>query len=137
MTTRSNVEDRGLLNVIIFSPSFDSFLNLLSRTLFATLLIGLVWLPGLSMSSAMAAPINAGEQAERIISQVVEPVEGDRMSSLITCLPKQLSQPDLKRTLSEMGNDQIERILSLKSNPKLSQAETELKDCLSLKGFTN
>ncbi|NJN60069.1 MAG: hypothetical protein HC879_22620 [Leptolyngbyaceae cyanobacterium SL_5_9] len=59
------------------------------------------------------------------------------MSALITCLPKQLSQPDLKRTLSEMGNDQIERILSLKSNPKLSQAETELKDCLSLKGFTN
>jgi hypothetical protein len=137
MTTRSNVEDRGLLNVIIFSPSVDSFLNLLGRTLFATLLIGLIWLPGLLMDSAIAAPINASEQAERIISQAVEPIEGDRMSALITCLPKQLSQPNLKRALSEMGNDQVERILSLKSNPKLSQAEIELKDCLTRKGFTN
>lgn len=44
---------------------------------------------------------------KEVASQLVDStsVEGDRMSALITCLPKQLShQPNLKRFLNAMGN---------------------------------
>ncbi|NJL20457.1 MAG: hypothetical protein HC895_05995 [Leptolyngbyaceae cyanobacterium SM1_3_5] len=68
--------------------------------------------------------------------QVVEsPAQSDRLLALADCLPKRLSQPNLKQAWSEMGNDQFERILHLTDNPKLSEAETELKDCLNRKGF--
>jgi len=68
------------------------------------------------------------ETASRLVSSTS--VEGDRLSALITCLPKQLSQPDLKRALGEMGNDQLERAFNAKTNPKLSQAEADLATCL-------
>lgn len=61
--------------------------------------------------------------------------EGERLTALIACLPKQLSQPSFKRALSEMGDDQLERAFNLKASPKLSQAEIELKGCLNRKGF--
>lgn len=138
MTTRSTVKNRSLLSLACANPSVDWFFTWSGRTLLAILLIGLTWLPGLPISSALAAPVvTVAEKIEGIVSQVVGSAEGDRMNALTTCLPKQLSQPNLKRALSEMGNDQIERILSLKADPKLSQAETELRDCLSRKGFTS
>ena len=137
MTTRSSIKNRGLLNFGVFSPSFDRFLSLLGRTLFAGLLISLIWLPALS-NPALAVPIVAtgtpGESSAQIIDSVAK---SNRLSAFIACLPKELSHPSLKRALDEMGNDQLERIFNLKSNPKLSQAEIELKSCLNSKGFTS
>jgi hypothetical protein len=131
MTTSSSIKNRGMLTFVVFKPSFDRFVSLLGRILFASLLISLIWLPGLSMKSALAIPEGSQEQ---IIDSAAK---GDRMSAFIACLPKQLSQPSIERALSEMGDDQLERIFNVKSNPKLSQAETELKSCLNSKGFTS
>jgi hypothetical protein len=134
MTTQST-KALGFLGSVVFAPFSKRFLSLIGRTLFAAVLISLIWLPGLS-SSALAVPtVTAATNAETLVAQTVVTAEGDRTSALITCLPKQLSQPNLQRALGEMGNDQVERIFSLKSDLKLSQAETELKDCLSRKGF--
>jgi hypothetical protein len=138
MTTRSSMKNRDLLIFGVFSPSFNRFLSLLGRTLFASLLISLIWLPGLSINSALAVPIVTAAAPEEVASQIVDSAaQGDRLSAFIDCLPKQLSQPSLKRALDEMGDDQLERIFNLNSNPKLSQAEIEFKSCLKSKGFTN
>jgi hypothetical protein len=132
MTTSSSIKNRGVLTFVVFKPSFDRFVSLLGRILFASLLISLISLPGLSMKSALAMP--EGSQEQIIDSPAAK---GDRLSAFIACLPKQLSQPSIERALSEMGDDQLERIFNVKSNPKLSQAETELKSCLSSKGFAS
>jgi hypothetical protein len=76
----------------------------------------------------------AAAMPEGITAQNVDFSEDDRLKALVGCLPKQLSEPSLKRALSEMGNDQIERAFNLKVNPKLSEAETKLQNCLSRKG---
>lgn len=133
MTTCSNLKKRGLSGSVTFSSSFDRLLSLLRGTLLVCLLIGLVGLSGFSASPALAAPT-----PDSTSSQVVKPAaESERAIAFLACLPKQLSKPNLQRTLSEMGNDQAERILNLKADHKLSQAEAELKDCLNRKGFTN
>lgn len=138
MTTRSTIKNRGLLNFGVFSSSFDGFVSLLVRTLMKSLLISLIWLPGLSMNPAIAVSIVAAGMPEGSSEQIVDSAaQSNRLSAFIDCLPKQLSQPSLKRALDEMGDDQLERIFNLKSNPKLSQAEIELKSCLNRKGFTS
>lgn len=138
MTTRSSIKNRGLLNFGVFSPSFDRFLSLLSSTLRASLLISLIWLLGLSINPALAVPIVAAGIPEGSSAQIIDSVaKSNRLSAFIACLPKELSHPSLKRALDEMGDDQLERIFNLKSNPKLSQAEIELKSCLKSKGFTS
>ena len=108
-------------------PSFN-WVKPLRHALLAVLFS--LCLPVLFSSPALAlsAPTAASQKAA---------AESDRMAALVACLPKQLGQPDLKRTLSEMGNDQLERMLNLKPDPKLSQAETELKTCMNRKGFFN
>jgi len=108
--------------------TFNEFLNLLRRTLLIGLVAGLTWLPGLTFNSALAMP-NA-------LGAIATPAKDQHLSALISCLPKQLSQPSFKRAWDEMGNDQLERVFNLKTNPKLSQAEIELKNCLNRQGFT-
>lgn len=110
--------------------TFHQFLNLLRRTLLTGLLASLIWLPGLPFSSALAMP-------NSFVSVIATPVKGgERFDALISCLPKQLSQPNLKRAWGEMGNNQLERAFHLNTKPKLSQAETELRICLNRQGFT-
>ncbi|WP_193200762.1 hypothetical protein [Nostoc sp. MG11] len=110
--------------------SFNQFLNLLRRTLLTGLLAGLIWLPGLPFNSAIAMPNS--------LASTATPAKGDeRLIALISCLPKQLSQPSFKRAWDEMGNDQLERAFNLKTNPKLSQAEIELNNCMKRQGFTS
>jgi hypothetical protein len=137
MSVSSSIKNRGLLS-IASSPSYNRMLNLLRRTLLTSLLIGLIWLPGLSFGSAFALPNVVTTPVEVALQPVrATSTENARMNALITCLPKQLSQASLKRAWSEMGDDQIERAFNLKSNPKLSEAEIELKSCMSRQGFTN
>jgi hypothetical protein len=132
MTTSSNVKSYSLPGFFPFSSIFGRFPTWLRRTLSMSLLVSLIWLSVLPVHPAVAGAITVTSPSERITMQAVDSTtEADRMTALITCLPKQLSQPNLKRALSEMGNDQLERAFNLKANPKLSQAEVDLANCLS------
>ena len=131
MNTDSSVKSYSPSNFFRFRASFARSLNLLRRSLFVGLLVSLMLLSGLSIQPALAKPI-AAAMPGAIASQVVNSAgDGNPMNALITCLPKQLSQPNLKRALSEMGNDQLERAFNLKANPKQSQAEINLANCLN------
>jgi hypothetical protein len=137
MTARLSISRPFFQNRTMFSLSFNQCLSLLRRTLFASVLAGLIWLPGLSLNPLRAEPIVAAAVSEGIGSQVVDSdVNSDRRTAFLSCLPKQLSQPSFKRAWSEMGNDQLERAFNLKANPRLSLAETEMESCLSQKGYT-
>jgi hypothetical protein len=120
------------------SHGLNWFLSLLHRTLLISFLTSLIWLPGLFLAPALAMPNAAVAASEETASQAAgsTTARDARMLAFIDCLPKQLSKPNFNRSMGEMGNDQLERILFLKSNPKLSQAEVELKSCLNRKGFT-
>jgi hypothetical protein len=128
MNIRSSIASHGL----------NQFLNLLYRTLLMSFLTSIIWLPGLFLAPALAMPNAAIAASEETASQAVDSTTARdaRMLAFIDCLPKQLSEPNFNRSMGEMGNDQLERIFNLKSNPKLSQAEVELKSCLNSKGFT-
>ncbi|NJL49801.1 MAG: hypothetical protein HC929_23260 [Leptolyngbyaceae cyanobacterium SM2_5_2] len=126
----------------IMSYSLNRFLSFLQRTLLVSLLISLIWSLGLSTAPVLAMPNVAVTTPEEVVSSISNATtsspSGDaRLNAVISCLPKQLSEPSFKRAMSEMGNDQLERVFNLKPNPKLSQAEIELASCLSRKGFTN
>lgn len=138
MTSSSNLQ--ADVSSFVRSTSLSNLiLGLFRQALLAGLLIGLLWLPGLALGAANAAPRQPVALAGEVVSQLIgsPSLEGDRMSAFTACLPTQLSQPSLKRALSEMNNDQLQRIFNLKVNPKLSQAEMELQSCMSLKGFTH
>lgn len=133
MTISSGVKNYSLSNFVVPILFRNQVLSLLKQTLLTSLLIGLIWLSGLPLNSALAMPSVVTAMPRELASQLVDStsIDDDRMSALITCLPKQLSQPNLKRALSEMGNDQLERAFNLKANPKLSQAEIDLANCLN------
>lgn len=137
MTINSDVENDSLSSFVIPILFRNRILNLLQRTLLTGLLISLIWLPGLPLNPALAMSSVVTAVPREIASQLVDStsVESSRMSALITCLPKQLSQPNLKRALSELGNDQLERAFNLKADPKLSQAEIDLANCLNRQGL--
>jgi hypothetical protein len=120
----------------LVSHGLNRFLRLLHRTFLMSLLTSLIWLPGLFLTPALAMPSAA--VSEEVASQSVSftAARDSRMLAFIDCLPKQLSKANFNRSMGDMGNDQLERMFNLKPNPKLSQAEIELKSCLSSKGFT-
>jgi hypothetical protein len=137
MATHLNMGKPFQKDSTMFYPFFNQILSVLRRTLFISVLIGLIWLPGPALNPLLAEPIVTTAVVEEMDSQVVDStVKSDRKIAFLACLPKQLSQPSLKRAWSEMGNDQLERAFNLKTNPRLSLAETEMESCLSYKGFT-
>jgi hypothetical protein len=138
MTTHSNLKRNSLLTSIISSHFYTQAVNVLRRTFLISLLIGLIWLPGLPLKPALALSSGVAALPGEIVLKPDDSsaTEGDRLSAFISCLPKQLSQPSFKRALSEMSDDQLERVFNLKANPKLSQAEIELTNCMHSKGFT-
>jgi hypothetical protein len=137
MTTHLSMGKPFQKDSTMFYPFFNQILSVLRRTLFISVLIGLIWLPGPALNPLLAEPIVTTAVVEEMDSQVVDStVKSDRMIAFLACLPKQLSQPSLKRAWDEMGNDQLERAFNLKTNPRLSLAETEMESCLSYKGFT-
>jgi hypothetical protein len=131
MTTRFNVKNYNPVSFFVLSPFSNRALSLLRQTLLTSVLIGLIWLSESSLSPAFAMPDAA--ISEKTISRVIDSAsaESARMNALITCLPKQLSQADFKRAWNEMGDDQLQRAFNLTANPKLSQAEIELKSCMN------
>lgn len=132
MTTLSSLKNHSPAPFVGFSFAFNQLTDRLSRMLLTALLVGLLWLPGLFFNPALALPLKTVTVSETMPPQVIKvSSEEDRTSALIACLPTVLSQPSLKRALSEMGNDQLERMFNLKVAPKLSEAEVALANCLS------
>jgi hypothetical protein len=132
MTTLSSLKNHSPAQFFGISCSFNQLTDRLPRTLLTALLVGLLWLPGVLFNPALAMPLKAATVSEMMTPSVVKlSPEDDRTSALVACLPTILSQPSLKRALSEMGNDQLERVLNLKAAPRLSEAEVALANCLS------
>ena len=109
-----------------------SFLKQLGAAVLSCALVITVWLG--TVPSAQAAATG---------NRVVPTTENSkRIQAIATCLPAKLTIQEqdagnrIANALSEMKNDQLERILNITDNPKLSQSEIEFKTCLQQKGFT-
>ncbi len=137
MSTFLSFKRQGMSTGMNLKSSFTVLLNSLRRTIFSSFLLSLICLTGFSVNPTLADASTAVGIPEIASQSLANAAEGERISSLINCLPKQLSQPSFKRAWSEMGNDQLERALNLKINPKLSQAELELKQCLNQKSLAS
>jgi len=132
MAINLSTKNRDRSNGFGCKEFFGQIPSLIRQTLLTGILVGLIWLPGFLISPAFAVasgdvlPVDVAPQA---VSSTA--TEGDRIAAVAACSPKQLSQPSLKRALNEMGNDQLERVFNLKANPRLSQAELDLANCLT------
>ncbi|AFY58735.1 hypothetical protein Riv7116_6394 [Rivularia sp. PCC 7116] len=111
---------------------FKSMLRQLGAVAISGLLVITVWLGAISSAQAAATG-----------NPVVPTTENSkRIQAIATCLPEKLTIQEqdagdrIANALSEMKNDQLERILNITDNPKLSQSEIEFKTCLQQKGFT-
>ena len=93
MTSNSTVHQSNRPSSVLGISPVNYFLNLLRRILLASTLVStiviLLWLPGLSIT-ASAMPINSTATPGSITSQGIDSAaDGDRISALIDCLPKQ------------------------------------------------
>lgn len=111
--------------------NFKSFLKQLGGVVLSSALVVTIWLG--SVPSAQAAISG---------NSVVPTTENSRIQAIASCLPAKLTIQEkdagnrIANALSEMKNDQLERIYDVTDNPKLSQSEIEFKNCLQQKGFT-
>ncbi len=103
----------------------------LGGVILSGLLIVIVWLGTIQQAQAAAG------------NSVVPTIENSkRIQAIASCLPAKLTIQEqdagnrIANALSEMKNDQLERIYDVTDNPKLSQSEIEFKNCLQQKGFT-
>ncbi|XGV97518.1 MAG: hypothetical protein ACAF41_32960 [Leptolyngbya sp. BL-A-14] len=132
MTTLARLKNHSPVLFAGISFALNQITDRFARMFLTALLVGLFWLPGLFLNPALALPLKAATLSDTMTPKVVKVApQVDRTSALVACLPTVLSQPSLKRALSEMGNDQLERVLNLKADPKLSEAEVALANCLS------
>ncbi len=108
-----------------------NFLKQLGAAVLSGALVITVWLG--TVPSAQAA---TGAPAVPTIEN------SKRIQAIASCLPAKLTIQEqdagsrIANALSEMKNDQLERILDITDNPKLSDSEIEFKTCLQQKGFT-
>ena len=82
-------------------------------------------------------PAYAGDDLEAL--QYIA-ADGQDLTAIAQCLPKELSQPSLERALRESGNDFLQKVFSTKDNYqeyKIDQAEAEYLSCLKSKGFVS
>lgn len=96
------------------------------------LIVTLAWLQGAVMSPAYAlfGQNNSG--------QFVAP-DGRDLTAMVNCLPNELSEGDLKRAISEAGNDYLERVFQTKDrygDYDISEAEERFQACLRRNGIT-
>ncbi|MEM9923744.1 MAG: hypothetical protein AAF915_08355 [Cyanobacteria bacterium P01_D01_bin.50] len=118
-----------------------NFTNIFKQ-LEAVVLSGLLAI-ALSLGVVPHAQANNINVAAAAGSPVVGTTENSkRIQAIASCLPAQLTIQNrdvgnrIARTLSEMTNDQLQRIFDITDTPKLSDAEIEFKTCLQQKGFT-
>jgi len=106
------------------------------RKVLQSLLFGLlISLASLGLGLAQPAYADASQTSEQYLA-----ADGTDLTAVALCLPKELSQPSLKRALRESGNDFLQKVFSVKddySDYKLDKAEAEYLDCLESKGFVS
>jgi hypothetical protein len=106
------------------------------RSVAQSLLLGaLIALVSLGFSIAQPAYADAGQSSEQYIA-----ADGTDLTAIALCLPKELSQPNLKRALRESGNDFLQKVFSVKNDYteyKIDQAESQYLDCLESQGFVS
>jgi hypothetical protein len=98
------------------------------RVAIATL-AGMLWLLS-SLVTPAYADNSAG--ARRFIA-----ADGTDLTAMAQCLPRQLSQGNLSRALSESKNDFLEKVFDMKENYsdyKLGDSEIEYLACVESKG---
>ncbi|MGB7443367.1 MAG: hypothetical protein WA919_20055 [Coleofasciculaceae cyanobacterium] len=105
----------------------------------AIVLVGVVLLIGSPATYANYAQLFSTERTPQLVVET----KSERLEAVMACLPKQLANSSdldfkarLKQAMTEMSNDQLERVFDLTDNPKLSEAEIQFKNCLREKGFT-
>lgn len=111
--------------------NFNSIIRSIRRWAVLGLIATLAWLQGAIMSPAYAL-FGQGNDA-----RVVAP-DGRDLTAMVDCLPKQLSEGDLKRAISEAGNDYLERVFQTKDNYgeyDISEAEEQFQACLRRQGI--
>jgi hypothetical protein len=106
------------------------------RRVAQSLLLGLlVAVVGLGFGFAQPAYADDGQSSEQYVA-----ADGTDLTAIALCLPKELSQPSLKRALRESGNDFLQKVFSVKdeyTEYKIDSAEAEYLDCLESKGFVS
>ena len=118
--------------------NFIHILKQIKVAVLSGLLVMTFWL-GVIPSAQADNASNAANTANPAVPTVEN---SKRIQAIASCFPKELTIQNkdvgnrITRALSEMKNDQLERILNLTDTPKLSDAEVEFKACLEQKGFT-
>jgi len=95
----------------------------------------LVAFVGIGFGFTQPAYADAGRSADQYLA-----ADGTDLTAIAVCLPKELSQPSLKRALRESGNDFLQKVFSVKDSYaeyKIDTAEAEYLDCLEAKGFVS
>ena len=86
----------------------------------------------------LAQPASA-DSADSSVAPRYIAADGSDLTAFAQCLPKELSQPSLKRALQESGNDFIEKVFNIKGDYreyKLDEAEVAHLNCMEQKGVT-
>jgi len=102
-----------------------------AQRLLIVFLAGVLWLTSSLFSPAYAAE---STDAKRYIT-----ADGMDLTAVVQCVPKELSQSNLARALSESQNDFIEKVFDVKDNYddyKLDATEIAYLSCLESKGVT-
>lgn len=102
------------------------------RSFVLGLVIGLV---GLGIGLVQPAYADDSQPPSQYVA-----ADGTDLTAIALCLPKELSQPSLKRALRESGNDFLQKVFSVKNDYgeyKLDKAESEYLECLESKGFVS
>jgi hypothetical protein len=105
-------------------------LNLFMRSAAIALLIG-----SISLFTGSVQPANA-EPA--VVSQYIA-ADGTDLTAFAECLPKELSQPSLKRAIAQSGDDFLQKVFDVKDDyraNKLDEVEIQHLDCMRQKGVT-
>ncbi|MGD1930438.1 MAG: hypothetical protein ACFB12_16165 [Leptolyngbyaceae cyanobacterium] len=105
--------------------------RLLGQRAIAALLISIL---GITLGFAAPAYSDTLADTPKYIA-----ADGRDLTAVAECLPKRLSQPNLKRALSESQNDFLEKVFDMKDDYdsyKLDETEIAYLACLEEKGVT-
>ncbi len=108
--------------------SFSQMFRSIRKIVAIALLLSALFAPVLSGTAIAAESMNQ--------AQYITP-DGEDITAVVECIPKQLSEGDLQRAIAESGKDFLERVFQTKdsySDYETTQAEQEFQSCLQSKG---
>ncbi|MEA5596198.1 hypothetical protein [Rivularia sp. UHCC 0363] len=110
---------------------FNNILKQLTATVLSSLIAIALWLAVVPQAQAAITSTPA-----------LSTNDSKRIQAIAACLPAKLTIQNqdagnrIANALSEMKNDQLERIFDVTDTPQLSDSEIAFKTCLQQKGFT-